>query len=118
MAVDPATGDVFWGHDTGDESVSGEILNAVGGEPAFQPVASGLGEVLAITILTTPAATCYPNCDNSTTAPVLNVLDFGCFLNRFASGDTYANCDGSTTPPVLNVLDFGCFLNRFAAGCT
>jgi hypothetical protein len=29
---------------------------------------------------------CYPNCDNSTVAPVLNVLDFSCFLNRFAAG--------------------------------
>nr|HET9185987.1 hypothetical protein [Solirubrobacterales bacterium] len=29
----------------------------------------------------------------------------------------YANCDGSTIAPVLNVLDFNCFLNRFAAGC-
>jgi hypothetical protein len=60
---------------------------------------------------------CYANCDASTTAPVLNVLDFTCFLNRFAAGDTYANCDASTTPPVLNVLDFTCFLNQFAAGC-
>jgi hypothetical protein len=64
------------------------------------------------------AAPCYPNCDGSTTAPCLNVLDFGCFLNRFAAGDTYANCDNSTTPPILNVLDFGCFLNAFAAGCS
>ena len=61
---------------------------------------------------------CYPNCDGSTTAPVLNVLDFACFLNRFAAGDTYANCDHSTTPPTLNVLDFACFLNAFAAGCS
>jgi len=61
--------------------------------------------------------TCYANCDASTTPPVLNVLDFSCFLNRFAAADTYANCDGSTTAPVLNVLDFACFLNRFAAGC-
>ena len=61
---------------------------------------------------------CYANCDGSTTTPVLNVLDFSCFLNRFAAADSYANCDGSTTPPVLNVLDFSCFLNRFAAGCT
>jgi hypothetical protein len=60
---------------------------------------------------------CWPNCDGSTTAPVLNVLDFGCFLNHYAAGDSYANCDGSTQPPVLNVLDFSCFLNRFAAGC-
>ena len=60
---------------------------------------------------------CYANCDLSTTSPILNVLDFSCFLNKFAAGDSYANCDNSTTPPVLNVLDFSCFLNRFAAGC-
>jgi hypothetical protein len=60
---------------------------------------------------------CYPNCDGSTAAPILNVLDFNCFLNRFASGSAYANCDQSTVAPVLNVLDFNCFLSRFAAGC-
>jgi hypothetical protein len=64
----------------------------------------------------TPSA-CYANCDNSTTAPVLNVLDFNCFLNQFSAGASYANCDSSTTEPVLNVLDFNCFLNRFSAGC-
>ena len=31
-------------------------------------------------------APCYPNCDGSTTAPVLNVADFSCFLNQFAAG--------------------------------
>jgi hypothetical protein len=61
---------------------------------------------------------CYPNCDASTTPPVLNVADFSCFLNSFAAGDSYANCDHSTTPPVLNVADFACFLNQFAAGCS
>jgi hypothetical protein len=60
----------------------------------------------------------YANCDGSTAEPVLNVLDFQCFLNRFAAGDAYANCDGSTQAPALNVLDFVCFLNRFAAGCS
>ncbi|MEX2217161.1 MAG: hypothetical protein WD749_00245 [Phycisphaerales bacterium] len=60
---------------------------------------------------------CYANCDGSTTAPVLNVQDFGCFLTRYAAGEAYANCDGSTTPPVLNVQDFGCFLTKYAAGC-
>ncbi len=60
---------------------------------------------------------CYANCDGSVTPPVLNVLDFSCFLNKFAAGDPYANCDGSSTPPALNVLDFSCFLNKFAAGC-
>jgi hypothetical protein len=62
-------------------------------------------------------APCYANCDGSTADPVLNALDFACFLDKFAQGDTYANCDESTTPPVLNVLDFACFINKFAAGC-
>jgi hypothetical protein len=29
----------------------------------------------------------------------------------------YANCDGSVAAPILNVLDFNCFLNAFTAGC-
>jgi hypothetical protein len=33
------------------------------------------------------------------------------------TGSCYANCDNSTTPPILNVLDFTCFLQKFAAGC-
>jgi hypothetical protein len=63
------------------------------------------------------APACYANCDASTTTPVLNVLDFNCFLNRFTAGDAYANCDQSTVAPVINVLDFNCFLNRFTSGC-
>ncbi|MFN0131747.1 MAG: GC-type dockerin domain-anchored protein [Phycisphaerales bacterium] len=62
-------------------------------------------------------AVCYANCDGSSVAPVLNVADFVCFVNKFAAGDAYANCDGSTTPPALNIADFVCFLNSFAAGC-
>ena len=60
---------------------------------------------------------CYANCDGSTAAPVLNVNDFTCFLNKFAAGDPSANCDRSTVTPVLNVNDFTCFLNKFASGC-
>lgn len=69
---------------------------------------------------------CYANCDASTTPPVLNVDDFTCFINEFASAQSlpyeqqlvhYANCDSSTTAPVLNVEDFTCFINAFAAGC-
>jgi len=48
---------------------------------------------------------------------VLNVGDFTCFLQKFASSNAYANCDGSTAAPVLNVADFTCFLQKFAAGC-
>jgi hypothetical protein len=102
-------------------------------DPTYQPDSAGLPDValgaLGLAELIRPGAVdavlvgayqpcgCYANCDSSTTLPVLNVLDFACFLNRFAAGDPYANCDGSTTPPALNVLDFACFLNRFAAGC-
>jgi hypothetical protein len=64
-----------------------------------------------------PLPFCYPNCDNATTVPLLNVNDYICFQNRFAAGDPYANCDGSTQTPVLNVNDFICFQTRFAAGC-
>jgi endonuclease/exonuclease/phosphatase family metal-dependent hydrolase len=60
---------------------------------------------------------CYANCDCSAVAPVLNVGDFTCFLQKYAAGDAYANCDASTTPPVLNVGDFTCFLQKYAAGC-
>ena len=64
------------------------------------------------------ASTCYANCDGSTTPPVLNVLDFACFINLYGTGNPDANCDHSTTPPVLNVLDFACFINAFFSGCT
>jgi hypothetical protein len=60
---------------------------------------------------------CYANCDESPSPPLLTIADFSCFLQRFAAGDGYANCDRSTTPPVLNVADFSCFLQKFAAGC-
>jgi hypothetical protein len=69
---------------------------------------------------------CYANCDGSTVEPVLNVDDFTCFINEFASAQTlpheqqvanYANCDQSTIAPALNVDDFTCFINLFALGC-
>lgn len=60
---------------------------------------------------------CYANCDGSVIEPILNVADFSCFLQRFASGHPYANCDQSSIEPIINVADFTCFLNRFAAGC-
>jgi hypothetical protein len=82
------------------------------------PGASSPSGALEIEGYITALSACYPNCDASTTPPILNVTDFVCFLNHFAAGDAYANCDHSTSPPVLNVLDFVCFLNAFAAGCT
>ena len=70
-----------------------------------------------VSLLPDLSGACYANCDQSTTAPVLNVADFSCFLTKFAGGDNYANCDQSTTAPVLNVADFSCFLTKFAGGC-
>jgi len=70
-----------------------------------------------LSLTATYGISCYPNCDQSTTPPILNIQDFSCFLNSFASGVEYANCDGSTIPPILNVQDFTCFLQRYAAGC-
>ncbi len=58
---------------------------------------------------------CYANCDTSTQVPRLNVLDFICFLNKYAARDPYANC---TVDATIDVNDFQCFLNKFAAGCT
>ncbi|MEX2220025.1 MAG: hypothetical protein WD749_14835 [Phycisphaerales bacterium] len=81
---------------------------------------SPLNGQMALTIgtnLTAAAPACYANCDASTTPPVLNVQDFGCFLTRYAAGDAYANCDASTQSPALNVQDFGCFLTKYAGGC-
>src|SRR5262249_24178427 len=49
---------------------------------------------------------CYANCDGSTITPHLNVMDYVCFLNQYASGVSYANCDQSTLPPLINVNDF------------
>jgi hypothetical protein len=77
------------------------------------------GSIPALNIARYGPTPCRANCDGSLQAncATLNVLDFNCFLNRFAAHDNRANCDGSTTPPALNVLDFNCFLNAFGAGC-
>ncbi|MCA9278827.1 MAG: hypothetical protein H6815_11600 [Phycisphaeraceae bacterium] len=54
---------------------------------------------------------CYADCDGSGT---LNVFDYICFGNAYASNDPYADCDNSGG---LNVFDYICFGNEYAAGC-
>lgn len=73
--------------------------------------------LVALEISGVGVAPCYANCDSSTTPPALNVADFTCFLQKYASGDPYANCDASTQIPTLNVADFTCFLQQYATGC-
>jgi hypothetical protein len=99
----------------GGELIAAGNFTEAGGVPA-QRVAAYLG-----------CATCYANCDESTTPPILNVEDFTCFISQFALAmqitdpqqqiTHYANCDNSTTEPVLNVEDFICFISAFAQGC-
>lgn len=43
------------------------------------------GQTIAI-LWTAPGPLCYANCDNSPIAPILNIADFTCFLQRFAAG--------------------------------
>ncbi len=96
---------------TGLSGAEGATTDPVTGQFIFATFGGG-NQVIAVRGFVPTA--CYPNCDGSGT---LDVADFTCFLQRFASGDSYANCDNSTTPPVLNVADFTCFLQQFAAGC-
>ena len=107
--------------DSGGGSSAGGTFSLIGtiGQPDAGTAAGGTFRCLGgfwNSTLFSPA--CYANCDASSSAPVLNVNDFACFLNKFAAADTYANCDGSTASPTLNVNDFACFLNKFAAGCS
>ncbi len=83
--------------------------------------ASGTGTYrisLSGTCFVATAVACYPNCDQSTSNPLLTANDFQCFLNAYAANSSYANCDGSTNNPVLTANDFQCFLNSYAGGCS
>ncbi|MCA9278024.1 MAG: hypothetical protein H6815_04460 [Phycisphaeraceae bacterium] len=54
---------------------------------------------------------CIADCDHS---GMLNIFDYICFGNAYASGDPTADCDGNG---MLNVFDYICFGNAYAAGC-
>jgi trimeric autotransporter adhesin len=96
-----------------DEDGVGPLPPALYAAGAF----SVMGGVPSSNIARLGCDPCYANCDGSTAAPILTVLDFVCFQSRYVQGDPLANCDGSTASPVLNVNDFLCFLNRYAQGC-
>jgi hypothetical protein len=120
--TDDAGHDMDWNTvDSGGGTLSGDgalsIEGTVGQADAGDLTGGSLTMAGGYWMTLAPSVACYANCDQSTTPPALNVLDFNCFLNHFSGGDSYANCDSSTTPPVLNVLDFNCFINAFFAGC-
>jgi hypothetical protein len=108
------TGDTFNGY-AGTPFTAGQgysLYYASSGDPAATPPTPGtIRHIVAV------PHPCQANCDDSTTAPVLNVADFTCFLQKYSAGDLYGNCDGSTASPILNVADFTCFLQKFSAGC-
>jgi hypothetical protein len=54
---------------------------------------------------------CYADCNPD---GILDVVDLGCFQNRFLQGNPYADCDGNG---FLNLLDFDCFITKFLQGC-
>ncbi|MCA9277691.1 MAG: hypothetical protein H6815_02780 [Phycisphaeraceae bacterium] len=58
-----------------------------------------------------PEAPCFADCDGNGT---LNIFDYICFGNAYASGLMWADCDGNGA---LNIFDYICFGNEYAAGC-
>jgi hypothetical protein len=52
----------------------------------YDVIATGDCNAVAASSAATLTVTCYANCDRSTAAPILNVNDFMCFLNKFSAG--------------------------------
>lgn len=100
---------------TGLVGVEGAFIDPFTGDFLFSTFGSS-NRVVVVRGFNAPPA-CYANCDGTLAPPYLNVNDYICFQQKFASGDTSANCDGSTTAPVLNVNDFVCFQAKYAQGC-
>lgn len=54
---------------------------------------------------------CYADCDGNRE---LDLFDFLCFQNAFATGDQYADCDHCGS---LDFFDFLCYIHEFETGC-
>jgi hypothetical protein len=127
--VAPGASSFQWRRNSAPLSNGGNISGATTATLTINPVGAGdagsydvqvanaCGTGTSDPATLTVGGSCYPNCDSSTSPPVLNVADFTCFLQKFAAANPYANCDNSTAAPVLNVADFTCFLQKYAAGC-
>jgi len=59
----------------------------------------------------TECNSCYADCTGEGS---LDIFDFLCFQDAFASADPYADCDNNT---VFDIFDFLCFQDAFATGC-
>ena len=90
-------------------------FSAVGYKPQTHAVSIGAAPVVLNVVL---ESVCYADCDQSTGAGVLDLIDFICFGNSFVKGEPYAcDCDTSTGPGVCDLLDFICFQSAFVSGC-
>ena len=89
------------------------VTHRVAGQVVHQRTQIG-----TISVVASCGGVCYPNCDGSTSTPLLTANDFTCFVNAYAAQQSYANCDGSTGSPALTGNDFVCFINAYATGCT
>jgi hypothetical protein len=85
--------------------------NLANGTPHYGEICAAFG---AHGIDCPPITACYPDCDTSTGAGVLDVFDFLCFQDAFTSMDPYADCTGDT---LFDVFDFLCFQDAFITGC-
>ena len=71
------------------EGTTAQLLRlnpATGAATVVGPTNGQFGASFGMAAILTPPTTCYANCDNSTTPPVLNVSDFICFQGQFAAG--------------------------------
>jgi hypothetical protein len=119
------TGRALDAHTATGDGVSRLFTGSTGNSSSPSGSVSSLG-LVTMFVFQPAGPVCYANCDGSTVEPLLNVDDFTCFINEYASAQSlpheqqvthYANCDSSTVAPALNVDDFTCFINRFAQGC-
>ena len=67
-------------------TVSGTATLGGRGISVTNPDGQSASSGSSIFSVTAGASSCYPNCDNSTTTPILNVLDFACFINSYSAG--------------------------------
>ena len=86
---------------------------------AIRSLVNGAGNAMALDNMRIESITvsnaCYADCDLNAT---LDIFDFLCFGNAFATNDPYAcNCDASTGPNTCDIFDFLCFGNAFSVGC-
>ncbi len=86
---------------------------------AIRSLVNGAGNAMALDNMRIESITvsnqCYADCDLN---GALDIFDFLCFGNAFATNDPYAcDCDTATGPNTCDIFDFLCFGNAFSVGC-